>query len=90
MPETTRRILKIKLYTTPTCGTCRVAVRRLDDSGADVEIIDLTEHPDLLEELKRRLGVGPTDPIQVPLFEDEDDEIFDITGLRTLLERATL
>lgn len=80
--------MRIKLYTTPTCGTCKMAGRRLDGVGADVEIIDLTEHPDLLAELKARLGRGPSDQIQVPLFEDENDEIFDITGLGGLVERA--
>lgn len=80
--------MKIKLYTTPTCGTCKMAGRRLDASGADVEIVDLTEHPDLLDELKRRLGKGPAEQIQVPLFEDENDEIFDITGLGNLEARA--
>lgn len=80
--------MKIKLYTTPTCGTCKMAGRRLDSAGADVEIIDLTEHPDLLDELKRRLNKGPAEQIQVPLFEDESDEIFDITGLGKLEQRA--
>lgn len=65
-----------------------MAGKRLDKAGADVEIIDLTEHPDLLAELKARLGRGPSDQIQVPLFEDENDEIFDITGLGGLVERA--
>lgn len=65
-----------------------MAGKRLDKAGADVEIIDLTEHPDLLAELKARLGRGPSDQIQVPLFEDDNDEIFDITGLGGLVERA--
>lgn len=82
--------MKIKLYTTPTCGTCKMAGRRLNSAGADVEIIDLTEHPDLLDELKRRLGKGPAEQIQVPLFEDESDAIFDITGLGKLEQRAKL
>lgn len=82
--------MKIKLYTTPTCGTCKMAGKRLDNAGADVEIIDLTEHPDLLAALKERLNKGPADQIQVPLFEDENDEIFDITGLVKLEQRAKL
>lgn len=65
-----------------------MAGKRLVAAGVDVSYVDLTEHPDLLLELKARLGVGPDSPIQVPLFVDEDDEIFDITGLPTLLERA--
>lgn len=84
----TRRILKIKLYTTPTCGTCKMAGRRLDAAGADVDIIDLTEHPDLLAALKERLDKAENEQIQVPLFEDENDEIFDITGLGKLEQRA--
>ncbi|QDK03272.1 NrdH-like glutaredoxin [Microbacterium phage Roman] len=80
--------MKIKLYTTPTCGTCKMAGRRLDSAGADVEIVDLTEHPDLLAELKSRLNKGVSEQIQVPLFEDENDEIFDITGLSGLVARV--
>lgn len=80
--------MKITLYTTPTCGTCKMAGRRLDNAGADLNIVDLTEHPDLLAELKARLDKGPTDQIQVPLFEDENDEIFDITGLPSLEARV--
>lgn len=67
-----------------------MAGKRLDKAGADVEIIDLTEHPDLLAALKERLNKGPADHIQVPLFEDENDEIFDITGLVKLEQRAKL
>lgn len=67
-----------------------MAGKRLDKAGADVEIIDLTEHPDLLSELKKRLNKGVSDQIQVPLFEDENDEIFDITGLVGLEKRAKL
>lgn len=65
-----------------------MAAKRLDSAGAEVEIIDLTEHPDLLDELKRRLGKGPAEQIQVPLFEDENDEIFNISNLRDLEARA--
>lgn len=80
--------MKIKLYSTPSCGTCKMAGRRLKAAGADVEIIDLTEHPDLLDELKRRLNKGPAEQIQVPLFTDETDKIFDITDLADLARRA--
>lgn len=83
--------MKIKLYTTPTCGTCKMASRRLSSAGADVDVIDLTEHPDLLAELKRRLGQGPAGQIQVPLFEyDGGEAIFNITHLSELEQRAKL
>lgn len=65
-----------------------MATNRLNESGVEVEIIDLTENPDLLDELKRRLGKGPAEQIQVPLFEDENDEIFNISHLRDLEARA--
>lgn len=80
--------MKITLNTTPTCATCKMAGKRLVAAGVDVNYVDLTEHPDLLAALKDRLGVAQASPIQVPLFVDENDEIFDITGLSTLLERA--
>ena len=77
--------MNITLNTTPTCGTCKMAGRQLESAGANVNIVDLTEHPDLLEALKVRLG---RDVIQVPLFIDDNDEVFDITGLPDLLARA--
>lgn len=77
--------MTITQYTTPTCATCKVAGKRLVAAGVDVEVIDLTEHPDILAELKSRLD---RDIIQVPLFIDESDDVFDITGLPQLLERA--
>lgn len=81
--------MKIKLYTTPTCGTCKMAAKRLEKK-ADVEVIDLTEHPDLLDNLKRRLDKGPAEQIQVPIFEDEAGELFNITGLPELEARASV
>lgn len=80
--------MRVTVNTTPTCNTCKMAAKRLDAAGVDVTLVDLTEHPDLLLELKARLNVSPDSPIQVPLFQDENDEIFDITGLGKLLERA--
>lgn len=78
------------MNTTPTCGTCKMAGKRLVAAGVDLEVIDLTEHPDLLAELKRRLGKAAHEQVQVPLFVDENDEIFDITGLPELEKRAKL
>lgn len=80
--------MKITVYTTPTCQTCKMAARRLDAAGADVELVDLTENPDILLELKAKLGVAPADPIQVPKFLTDDGELGDITNLSGLLSRA--
>lgn len=82
--------MRITLNTTPTCQTCKIAARRLEAAGVDVNLVDLTERPDLLAALKERLGVPQESPIQVPLFEDENDEIFDITGLPAILARAAV
>lgn len=82
--------MKIKLYTTPTCGTCKMAAKRLESKAVDLEVIDLTEHPDLLDNLKRRLDKGPAEQIQVPIFEDESGELFNITGLPELEARASV
>lgn len=77
--------MKITVYTTPTCQTCKMAARRLDAAGADVELVDLTENPEILLELKAKLGVAPADPIQVPKFLTDAGTLGDITDLPDLL-----
>ncbi|AXH50191.1 NrdH-like glutaredoxin [Microbacterium phage Musetta] len=77
--------MKITVYKTPTCATCTMAAKRLIAAGADVELVDLTENPEILLELKAKLGVAPADPIQVPKFLAEDGAIGDITDLPDLL-----
>ncbi|AXC36139.1 NrdH-like glutaredoxin [Microbacterium phage Necrophoxinus] len=81
--------MKITVYKTPTCATCTMAAKRLIAAGADVELVDLTEHPDVLLEIKVKLGVAPDAPIQVPKFLFETGEIGDITDLPALLARAS-
>ncbi|URM87438.1 NrdH-like glutaredoxin [Microbacterium phage DustyDino] len=81
--------MKITVYKTPTCATCTMAAKRLIAAGADVELVDLTEHPDVLLEIKVKLGVAPDAPIQVPKFLTEDGAIGDITDLPALLARAS-
>lgn len=81
--------MKITLNTTPTCATCKVAERRLSAAGIDVTLVDLTENPEALASLKERLGLTEKQMVQVPLFEDENDEIFNISDLPDLLSRAS-
>lgn len=57
---------QITVYKTPTCGTCSAVLNRLRAEGITPEIIDLTEHPDRLAELKSHFNV---DIIQVPLIQ---------------------
>lgn len=80
--------MKITVYTTPTCQTCNMAKKRLEAAGADVELVDLTENPEVLIGLKVDLGVAPDSPIQVPIFRDASGDLHNITGLPGLLSAA--
>lgn len=73
------------LYTTPTCGTCKVAGNRLTDALVEHEKVDLTEHPGKLAELKERLGV---DRLQLPIIEYRGD-LLTIADLRAIIETET-
>ncbi|QJD53445.1 NrdH-like glutaredoxin [Microbacterium phage Jovita] len=77
----------VTLYTTPTCGTCKVAERRLDDAGVEFEKVDLTEHPDTLEDIRERLGIAPGQKLQLPILGFEG-ELHTIVGLRDIIRTA--
>ena len=74
----------VTLYTSPTCGTCKVAERRLIAAGVDFELVDLTEHPAVLAEIKERLG-GAT--VQLPVI-GYAGELLTIADLRGVIEDA--
>ncbi|QDP45054.1 NrdH-like glutaredoxin [Microbacterium phage Stromboli] len=74
----------VTLYTTPTCGTCKVAERRLDDAGVEFKKVDLTEHPDALLDIKERLGV---EKVQLPVIGFEG-ELHTIVALRDIIRTA--
>lgn len=76
-------------FKTPTCSTCKVADKVADAGGVTINWVDLSTEPETLANIKLRLGKGPTDMIQVPLFqEDGSDELLDITHLRAIVDRA--
>ncbi|AVR56703.1 NrdH-like glutaredoxin [Microbacterium phage Didgeridoo] len=77
----------VTLYTTPTCGTCKVAERRLDDAGIDFEKVDLTLNPVILEEIRERLGVSPGQKLQLPILGFEG-ELHTIVALRDIIRTA--
>lgn len=77
----------VTLYTTPTCGTCKVAERRLDAAGVAFEKVDLTEHPDALLDIKERLGIEPGQKVQLPVIGFEG-ELHTIVGLRDIIRTA--
>lgn len=74
----------VTLYSTPQCAPCRAAERQFDANNVEINKVDLTANPDILAELKERRN---SDIIQTPLFEF-DGELFDITGLRDVINRA--
>ncbi|QDH93453.1 NrdH-like glutaredoxin [Microbacterium phage Arroyo] len=74
----------VTLYTTPTCGTCKVAERQLDAADILFEKVDLTEHPDTLAELKERLNVTT---LQLPII-GYQGELLTIVDLRGIIEDA--
>lgn len=82
--------MSITMYTTPTCGTCKMAARRIEGAGIALNITDLTTAPDLLDALKAELGVAPSSQIQVPIFRDTDGGLHDITGLSALIASASV
>ena len=45
----------MKLYSYPSCGTCRKALSWLRDKGILIEPIDITQHPPTYEELEEAL-----------------------------------
>lgn len=74
----------ITVYTTPTCATCKAAMKRMDKLGVPFVPVDLTEDAASLERLKAHFK---TPTITAPLFEYEG-EISDITKLSDLLRKA--
>lgn len=43
---------EITIYTTPTCQGCKLTKDKLTAAGVDFRSVDLSEHPDLVEEFK--------------------------------------
>jgi glutaredoxin len=71
----------VTLYSTPTCAPCRVAEKRLDAAGMLAAKVDLTQHPDKIEELKERLG---TSTLTTPILEFQG-ELFGIWDLNNII-----
>lgn len=74
----------VTLYSTPTCSPCKIAEKQFDANDIKFNKVDLTTDPEALAALKDRRN---SDIIQTPLFEF-DGELFDMTGLREVINRA--
>ena len=75
---------ELTVYSTPTCRPCTVAKKRLDAEGIAYNPVDLTEAPEVLASLKKRLD---RPQIQTPLFEWRG-ELSDMTALRDIIAEA--
>lgn len=58
---------KVTLYTKPACVQCTATYRGLDSKGIEYEVIDLSENPEALEQVKA-LGY-----LQAPVVITDDD-----------------
>ena len=74
----------VTLYSTPTCSPCKIAEKQFDENDIKFNKVDLTTDPEALAALKER---RKSEIIQTPLFEF-DGELFDMTGLRDVINRA--
>lgn len=45
--------MQVTIYTTPNCVQCRQTKRKFDQLEVPYDAIDLTQHPELLEQFKR-------------------------------------
>lgn len=57
--------MEIKVWSTPNCVQCMQTKKQFDKLGIKYESLDLTEHPDKLEEFKAR-GL-----LQAPIVETD-------------------
>ena len=71
----------VTLYSTPTCAPCKVAERQLKAAGMLADKVDLTEAPEMVEELKARLDVPV---LHTPILEFEG-ELFGMADLGNII-----
>lgn len=78
--------MKATIYHNPRCGTSRNALAMIEESGADVTVIEYLETPPSREELKRlyeRAGITPREGLRAKeeaaagLTDASEDEILD-------------
>ena len=74
----------IKVYSTPTCSSCRVLKRFLDDNAIGYQSIDLSK----LDKKELEETINRLDSMAVPVIEFEDGELikgFDLTLIKQKL-----
>ena|SRR3989344_7104282 len=55
----------MKMYYNPRCNTCRVVLKKLQQKGATVEIVEYLKHPPKKEELQNILKKLHKSPIDI-------------------------
>lgn len=75
----------LTIYTTPNCPSCRLTRQALDRAGLTYEVIDLSEHPDLVEQLRSE-GL-----LQAPVIDDGTSRSagFRPDRIRAIVDAAT-
>jgi len=86
--------MKATIWHNPRCGTSRNALALLEESGADVTIVEYLSNPPTPDELRRvyaRAGITPRqglrakEPAAADLAAATDDEIIDAMMLNPVL-----
>lgn len=75
----------LTLYTTPHCPACRLTRQALDRAGLTYEVIDLSERPDLVEQMRSE-GL-----LQAPVIDDGTSRSagFRPDRIRSIVDAAT-
>ena len=72
--------MKATIYHNPKCGTSRKTLEILEQSGADVTVIEYLKHPPTKDELQRlydRAGIAPRDGLRA---KEQLAQDLDLTG----------
>lgn len=89
--------MKATIYHNPNCGTSRKTLEALNESGADVTVIEYLKNPPSRDELRRlyeRAGISPAEglrkkePAAAELANADDETVLDaMLGNPALIER---
>lgn len=75
----------LTIYTTPNCPSCRLTRQALDRAGITYEVVDLSERPDLVEQMRSE-GL-----LQAPVIDDGTSRStgFRPDRIRAIVDAAT-
>ncbi|WP_240421421.1 arsenate reductase family protein [Paenibacillus periandrae] len=77
---------KVLIYHYPKCGTCRNALKSLQQKGAEVEKIDLFESPPEREQLKKLIEQSG---LEIKKWFNTSGEVYKEQGLKDKLPQMT-